>query len=137
MINKSKLTLINLFLLLITAKGYADEQVIECPPSINLQGIQNVKVTPPDNFSVMFNPDRPLFVSGIALYDGPPEQLAELKPYNEDDNDPTWRFLDSSKQTIFVSCNYANGLIKLKKPIKKVKTCTATDTNNEVKLICH
>lgn len=137
MINKRKLALINMFLLLITAEGYAGEQVIVCPPSINLQDIQKVLVTPSDNFSVMFSPDIPLFVSGIALYDGPPEQLAELKPYNEDDNDPTWQFLDSSKQTIYVSCNYANGLIKLKKPIKDVKTCTATEANNEVKLLCH
>ncbi|WP_294612266.1 STY0301 family protein [uncultured Gilliamella sp.] len=135
MFNKIRLLLVY-FLLLATPLCYAQKKTILCPLSINVQGIQNISVTPLDDFSLLLSDNIPIYTNGIALYSGHPNQKSELKPYNEDDNPPTWKWLDSNKETVFISCIYANGLIRLNKAIENVKTCTAYQTNSEAKLIC-
>jgi hypothetical protein len=61
----------------------------------------------------------PIRLSGVNMFDGPPEQGAALMPYSEKSTIKSlgtvsvWKFEGSYPQGKFISCDYAKGLVRI------------------------
>lgn len=69
----------------------------------------------------------PHYLTGYDLYDGPPEQLAQLKPDTADTNSTytEWTFDPTARQNLFVACTYSGTyyLLIQKLPLEKLSRC--------------
>ena len=66
-------------------------------------------------------------LSGNNLYDGPPSEGATLMPTSTKSNTATWILAGKYPQGIWMSCDYAEGLVKIiKRTVDSVTTCVAT-----------
>jgi len=66
-------------------------------------------------------------LSGNNLYDGPPKEGAALKPTSAKGNVTTWVLPGKYPQGVWISCDYAEGLVKtVARTRDSVATCVAT-----------
>ena len=66
-------------------------------------------------------------LSGNNLYDGPPSEDAALIPTSTKASTATWVLSDKHPQGVWMSCDYAEGLVKIiKRTADSVTTCVAT-----------
>ncbi len=66
-------------------------------------------------------------LSGNNLYDGPPKEGASLKPTSSKDNVATWILPGKYPQGVWISCDYAEGLVKIVARTRdSVTSCVAT-----------
>lgn len=66
-------------------------------------------------------------LSGNNLYDGPPKEGAALKPTSYKGNVTTWMLPGKYPQGVWISCDYAEGLVKAVSRTKdSVTSCVAT-----------
>lgn len=94
-----------LLIALIPATAYAYD--VTCPPSISVK--QLLPETEPGWTARVDTINKPMVLESIELYDGPPEELASLKPDNGDSEDEVmvWT-LPPSSRGYYVECRYAN-----------------------------
>ena len=66
-------------------------------------------------------------LSGNNLYEGPPENGAQLKPWSTKGSVSTWELPGEHPQGVWISCDYAEGLVKIVARISDLATsCVAT-----------
>ena len=83
-----------------------------CPVRIHVEEAKVAAADQPARFQSTVDA-TPLFLSGLNVYDGPPERGAVLMPAqnNHGGARSTWRFPGSYPDGKWLSCDYANGLI--------------------------
>ena len=117
---------------------------IKCPGAVHLSsGTVNPVDVPTDFRPVISKSIERL--SGYSVFDGPPEEEALLKPWSSSakSNRSKWLFDQSVKYEVWVSCDYADGLIRLVQRVSNpVSACTAISQkigdpkNLEVRFVC-
>ena len=100
-------------LLLASPSVFADDL---CPPSIEVtQGIK----TAPGGWAIS-DSKLPIDWTGIAMFNGPPEELASLVPDGKDEkdnlNNDIWKLTPDS-HGYWIQCNYANTTVTLSKKL--------------------
>lgn len=117
---------------------------IKCPGSVHLSSGTVDPLDVPTDFrpSISKSIER---LSGYSVFDGPPEEGASLKPWSSSakTNRSKWLFDKSVKYEVWVSCDYADGLIRLVQRVSNpVTACTAISQNVgdpknlEVRFVC-
>lgn len=104
----------------------ADEELF-CPSKVRLiSGNVVLEEGPPDYRS--FIPNTIIRLTGVTVFDGPPEEGAVLKPSSQSASETRikWIFEGKYGKGKWFSCDYANGIIKLVKQIREPSAnCTA------------
>ena len=85
-----------------------------CPARVHLESGRVAAADVPASFKSAIDP-MPLQLSGVSVYDGPPEQGAALVPTSSSRNGDrsTWAFTGSYPDGKWLSCDYGNGLVHL------------------------
>jgi len=68
------------------------------------------------------------YVSGIAIYDGDPREIVELKPDSEMANEASWSFIKptTAGRPLYMACSYFDTRIQFIKTLPaSVKKCTS------------
>lgn len=131
------------FWLSITSLCLANEEML-CPAKVHLvSGNVLSDDIPPDYKS--FVSDTTVRLTGITVFDGPPEDGAALKPLSSSQNGEhiKWVFEGEYEKGKWFSCDYANGIIRLIRKIREPSSsCMATVVKTkpynvlEARLIC-
>ena len=106
---------------------FAGEDIV-CPDKVRLASGSVAPEDVPAGYKP-FVSDTTVGLTGVTVFDGPPEDGAALKPSAESSNGETikWLFEGSYEKGKWVSCDYANGLIRLVRQIREpTSSCTAT-----------
>jgi hypothetical protein len=70
---------------------------------------------------------EPIRLSYIALYNGPPQEMGELKPNKSDKKSSTWIFEGPYPGGKWISCEYGDGIIKIYTKVSDTaKECIAS-----------
>jgi hypothetical protein len=72
--------------------------------------------------------DGPVSLSGFSAFDGPPQEGAALRPTSTLDGGQRvhWTWDDAPLRSVWLSCDYAGGLIHLAWPVQQpLRGCTA------------
>ena len=83
-----------------------------CPARIH---VASGAVLPPDvpaGFQASFS-DSQVWLSGLSVFEGPPEMGASLVPSSSHDGTAMWRFEGPAPAGRWLSCDYSSGLIHL------------------------
>lgn len=74
----------------------------------------------------------PILLSGVSVFDGPPEEGAELMPVTTGKKATkfTWNITQPSDRPIWLACNYADQLVKVVVQAEGPKQCEATVTQS-------
>jgi hypothetical protein len=114
-----------LFSLLYVASCSASDTYI-CPATVRLaSGVVVAEDIPAGSESLVSS--AIIRLSGNNLYDGPPIEGAVLMPTSTKASTATWVLSDKHPQGIWMSCDYAEGLVKLvKRAADSVTSCVAT-----------
>lgn len=87
-----------------------------CPAQLRLNSA-TVTVNPPAPAFTPSVSDMPLALTGASAFDGPPEQGAALKPVSDKrsagGSTTVWHFEGSFEAGKWLSCDYAQGLVRL------------------------
>lgn len=107
-----------------------------CPAEIH---IEPGKAQEEKGFTLWSDPQARTQIEGISLYDGPPSEMAQLKPDNGDDPSPknsVWKVYENPRG-LWMVCSYANTdkrfTIRLDAP---KKSCVTKETDATQSLIC-
>lgn len=123
-------TIINsvVFLSGLTAASYCIAgESLTCPSTIRMaSGLIEPTDVPAGYRPIISNSIERL--TGYSIFDGPPERGAALIPssFSEKSHRSKWVFEASIKYEVWISCDYAKGLIRLAKRVKNpVASCTS------------
>jgi len=124
----------HLLLLLLAARGlcYAGENMI-CPDKVRLASGSVVSEDVPPGYKSLVSPSI-VRLTGVTVFDGPPEDGAVLKPasFSRNGERIKWIFGGTNEKGKWISCDYADGLIRLVKQIgDPTSYCTATIEKTE------
>ncbi len=111
----------------VTGLCFGDENTI-CPDKVRPSSVSVAPEDVPQGYKP-FVSNTIVRLTGVTVFDGPPEDGAQLKPSFSSSNGETikWVFEGSYEKGKWVSCDYANGLIRLVKQIgEPTVSCTAT-----------
>ena len=127
---------------LISASGMAgncwSSETMICPSTVRVaSGLIEPKDVPAGYRPIISNSSERL--SGGSVFDGPPEEGGSLKPFSSSakSHRAKWVFAKEAKYEVWISCDYANGLIRLVKRVHEpVASCTAIfDKTNESRVL--
>lgn len=107
---------------------------LECPPTVQLSSASAEAGGLPAGAALSLT-RSPMRLSGIGMYDGPPEQGAALMPQSDKarkaGSTTLWAFEGDYPQGRFASCDYAGGAVRVVLRIDDAaKACTATTQDN-------
>ncbi len=110
---------------------------LKCPPSVRLETPRLVEDAAQSGFETLVA-DRPIFLDGIGVYDGPPAQGASLKPASNQKKGraevTTWKFLGPFSAGKWFVCSYGRGLAQLTHKLPDmVGSCVGETAAAEVK----
>lgn len=106
-----------IFSTILQAKIYTPN----CPKEI--KSIEHINNSQNDWETISSIPNN--FLSGVSFYSGHPKEMGSLKPNFINKNNAKWTF--SSKEAIYIVCQYNQTGIKLTQPLsKKTTQCTVT-----------
>ena len=125
----------------------AASQAFVCPAHVRLNPATATVSPAAPGFTPLVS-DTPLALTGASAFDGPPEQGAALKPTSERrgaaGSTAVWRFEGSFDAGKWISCDYAQGLVRLTVPVAAAtRQCEARTTPAKaagratVQLACH
>jgi hypothetical protein len=125
---KRATTLVLALLLIMGAAEFcfAGEDIV-CPNRVRLASGNVVPEDVPSGYKT-FVSDTPVGLTGVSVFDGPPEDGAALKPSSVTSHEEIirWRFEGSYEKGKWASCDYANGLIRLTRQVQEpTSSCTA------------
>jgi hypothetical protein len=107
------------------------EDSFVCPELVRISSGSVVLDSVPSGYEAIIS-KAPIRLSGINVFDGPPEQGAALMPYSEKSNSKkletmsVWKFEGNYPQGKFISCDYAKGLVRVVAQTNdSVISCTA------------
>ena len=112
----------------MTVSGCAAAAEYACPAKTRLEGAPKV---PADGvWSGVFS-SSPIWLSGVSLFDGPPAELASLKPDSvqetKGDSVFVWKLTATYPAGIWISCRYGDGLVSLAQRVATpVSACRAS-----------
>lgn len=76
--------------------------------------------------------DMPLWLTNIAVYDGPVVENASLVPSEQKNKQDIWLFVGPNPLGKFIACEYGNGVVKLSQPLAKtVASCRVTTVKSK------
>lgn len=117
----------HVLLLWLAATGlcFASEDMI-CPNSVRLASGNIVSEDVPPGYKPFVSSSM-LRLTGVTIFEGQPENGAALKPSSVSSNGESIKWnLDGNTEGIWISCDYANGLIRLVRNIGETNSsCTA------------
>lgn len=125
---KIQQTILTCIVLMASASAIADD-VLECPETTRLaSGTVSPDSIPAISQALVSN--EIVRLSGVSVFDGPPEQGASLKPDTvaNKGRDIIWKFEGDYPQGKFISCDYANGLIRIYSKIADVTVACVSKT---------
>ena len=97
-----------------------------CPGTVRLASASVVPQDVPVGYESRVS-NSIIRLSGNNLYEGPPENGAQLKPRSTKGNVSTWELPGEHPQGVWISCDYAEGLVKIVARISDSATsCVAT-----------
>ena len=118
----------SLLISLLVTDAYSAETSFHCKDKIRLVSGSVVSEDIPTGYkpfiSNMINR-----LTGVSVFDGPPEDSAVLKPFSvtQKGTQIKWVFEGSYEKGKWFSCDYADGLIRLVQQIpESASVCTAT-----------
>ncbi|WP_227095408.1 STY0301 family protein [Aeromonas veronii] len=108
--------------MLLTTLALAASLQFDCPATIETR---QQLLTPQQGWQAFTRnddgkPDETLShrLDNLALFDGDPAELAQLKPDNGDSDEiHYWSQLDSSLRPLYLICRYQNSAITLQQPL--------------------
>ena len=130
--------------MLLTTLALATSLQFDCPPAIE---VSQQLLTPQQGWQAVTRnangeqrDSLSLRLDNLALFDGDPAELAQLKPDNGD-NDEThyWSQLDSSQRPLYLVCHYQHSAITLQQALPVgIRYCRVNqrDRDTLVGLIC-
>ena len=130
--NANPLLTVALLLSAASTPTVAQEHIV-CPGWVRLAPQETRLQEVPAGYS-LFISGSVVRLSGVSAYDGPPEDGAILKPITHGSNSAKieWRFNGAFDKGKWLSCDFANGLIRLTREIaKQTVTCTAMVSRTE------
>jgi hypothetical protein len=94
--------------------GCASGSSYVCPDKVHLASASLAASDVPAGFQAAAS-TGPVRLSGVSVFDGPPEQGAQLVPTQADERDThlRWRFEGLSGQGVWLACHYADQLLQL------------------------
>lgn len=107
--------------------GVVHAETYECPDRVHLEKGTVSSNDIPVGFTAHLS-SSPVLLTGAAIYGGPPEQGAELKPLNGDQprGDPLWKFPPGSGHDVHLVCRYGDGTMQLvRKPSAAPSECVS------------
>jgi hypothetical protein len=106
--------------------SYASD-VYDCPSTVRLASASVAPEDVPAGFEPRVS-DSIIRLSGNNLYDGPPENRGQLKPDFAKGDVATWTLTPGKyPQGVWISCDYAQGLVKIVARTKEsVTSCSVT-----------
>ena len=119
------LNCISLSALLIGAQARA-ELIQVCPDEIQLESAQ-LKSDRLSSGWASSSYSGPVRLTGVSLFDGPPQEGAQLKPANAEtsDSNTVWHFSPIASN-LWLRCDYASGLFSLSMKVQEpVAECRA------------
>lgn len=106
------------------AAARSEEGNLICPASVSLSsGVVAADKTPRGSQTLISK--SPIYLTGVSIFDGPPEQGAALIPVSEqsqsNNNDSSvsrgsailWNFEENYPQGIYISCDYGKGIVRV------------------------
>lgn len=97
-----------------------------CPATVRLASGSLVQEDIPAGYESLVSSSI-IRLSGNNLYDGPPKEGAALKPTSSKGNVATWILPGKYPQGVWISCDYADGLVKIiARTSDSVTSCIAT-----------
>jgi hypothetical protein len=118
--------------------AWAQEEFrLTCPSSVRLESPRLAQDAAHSNFEGLVA-DRPIFLDGLSVYDGPPAQGAALKPASSRKKGPaeltTWTLQGPFSSGKWFVCSYGRGLAQLAHKLPDaLGTCTGETAATEVK----
>ena len=114
-----------LLCLAVVAPCCAEE--VQCPKRMNVASGSIVSPDLPSGYRAMVS-NTAVSLSGVTVFDGPPEEEASLKPsFAASGESFKWVFDGGNERGIWISCDYASGLVRFVKKVSgPVSACTAT-----------
>lgn len=106
-----------------------------CPARIHVASGAVLPADVPAGFQANFS-DSQVWLSGLSVFEGPPEMGSSLVPNSSSDGTATWRFEGPVPGGRWLSCDYSSGLIHLAvRAADTTKSCKGTfKTSGEPKL---
>lgn len=118
-----------LLLSLLVTNTYADEAVFNCPDKVRLASGIVVAEDVPSEYQPLIS-ERVNRLTGVSAFDGPPKDGAILKPLIQKREQIKWIFEGAYEKGKWVSCDYADGLIRLVQQVPNfTSVCIATIKN--------
>ena len=97
-----------------------------CPSTVRLASASVASEDLPAGYESLVS-NSLIRLSGNNLYDGPPKEGAALKPTSSKGNVTTWVLAGEYPQGVWISCDYAEGLVKtVARTRDLVTSCVAT-----------
>lgn len=108
--------------LALTPTAFAEDSCL-CPDKVRLTSAVVAPEDVPPGFTPLVSGSI-VRLSGVSVFDGPPEEGAMLKPTSSGlkGRRTLWTLSPASPQGTWISCDYAQGLIRLVKPIGTTPT---------------
>ena len=100
--------------------SYSAESRFDCPPQI--QTTQSLKGKAPDGWTSIRETRYPQWLKSIAIFDGPPNEHADLVPDNEVNQDPektVWTFNKKKDRSLYLACEYSGTEMLLVKELSR------------------
>ncbi|CAK7017309.1 STY0301 family protein [Saezia sanguinis] len=100
-------------LAMVMFSGHAlAEQTVVCPERVLLESATLSQNSVPAGFEQMVR-QYPLRLRGVSIYDGHPQDNADLKPDDEMAQHPSWTLEGNYPEGKWLACNYGTGATKL------------------------
>lgn len=112
------------FLTLVFLSSSAFARDLNCPPAIEVTK-QSLKQRI-QGWQPFYEQNTIYNLDGIDLYDGKPEEMAALKPDNQDSEDSfsEWQLYNNSERYYFIVCRYKNTSVQLTRQVPlEAKKC--------------
>jgi hypothetical protein len=104
------------------------DETITCPKRAEVSGGTIAGKSAPEGFESFVVPTSVL-LSGVTVFDGPPKDGASLKPTTVSAHGASikWDLQGATDRGTWVSCDYANGLVRLVRKLDQpASVCAAT-----------
>lgn len=101
-------------LLVVCFSASAQDTRLICPERVRLDSATFAQQDLPASAKALVTP-APQLLSGVSVFDGPPEEGAELKPMNAGKNDARslWQIESPSPQGVWLACNYGSAVARV------------------------
>lgn len=100
-------------LVLASLSTCAQDSRLSCPERVRVKGAVVAADLPSSTATLVTS--TPQLLSSVSIFDGPPEEGAELLPTNDGKNSSkiVWRIGSPSAQGVWLACNYGSQVARV------------------------